>query len=61
MQFYEANLVDDDVFLQWGGDTILNEFSVQVGVGYEALEGLRTAAAPFLIWMEEAEEEEEGS
>jgi len=61
MQLYEAEIVEEDNFLAWAGDTTRNEFTADVSmIDYETLETLRNHAFPFIKWLQEAEEEGEG-
>lgn len=60
LQLYEAELVEEDTFFAWAGDTTRNEFSAEESMmTYETLENLRTQATPFIKWLQEAEEEGE--
>jgi len=60
MQLYEAEIVEEDIFLAWAGDTTRNEFTADTSmIEYETLETLRNHAFPFVKWLQEAEEEGE--
>lgn len=57
MQTYEAEVVDEEVFLLWSADTVRNEFSAHASViTYETLESLRSHAQPFVAWLQTADE-----
>jgi translation initiation factor 5 len=57
-QLFDHDLVEEDVFLKWGGDLTRNEFSADHSmISLDTLEQLKLSAAPFLKWLEEAEEE----
>mmetsp|Transcript_11947 Transcript_11947/g.26875 ORF Transcript_11947/g.26875 Transcript_11947/m.26875 type:complete len:273 (-) Transcript_11947:28-846(-) len=55
----EEELVEEDVFLEWAADLTRNEYSAQTMVCLDTLEVLKGAAAPFVTWLQEAEEEGE--
>jgi translation initiation factor 5 len=58
MQLYEAEIIEEDVFLAWAGDTTRNEYSAELSMmSFETLESLHIAAAPFIKWLQEADEE----
>lgn len=60
LQLYEAELVEEDTFFAWAGDTTRNEFSAEESMmSYETLESLRMQATPFIKWLQEAEEEDD--
>lgn len=60
MQLYDAEVVEEDVFLAWAGDTIKNEFTVHdTMIDYDTIEAVRGHAMPFVKWLQEAEEEGE--
>ena len=50
------------MFLAWAADYARNEYSAEQSmVGIDTLEQLKATAAPFITWLQEAEEEgEEG-
>lgn len=57
-QLFDNDLVEEDVFLRWGADLTRNEFSADHSmISLDTLEQLKVSAAPFLKWLEEAEEE----
>ena len=59
-QLFDEEIVEEDVFLEWAGDLTRNEYSVDESmISFDALEGLRAAAAPFVTWLQEAEEEDD--
>ena len=59
-QFYDEDLVDEDVFFEWDADSIRNDFSAEITMmGEETLEALRGHAKQFIIWLREAEEDDE--
>jgi translation initiation factor 5 len=62
MQLYDEEIIEEDVFLAWGGDTTRNEFTFEESmISFETLESLHNYALPFIKWLQEAEEEgEEG-
>lgn len=58
-QLYDADIVEEDVFLRWGSDLTRNEFSADHSmISIDTLEQLKLNAQPFIRWLEEAEEEE---
>lgn len=60
MQLYDEEIVEEDIFLAWAGDTIRNEYTADVSmIEYDAIENVRSDAAPFIKWLQEAEEEGE--
>ena len=59
-QFYEEDLVKEEVFFEWDADSLRSDMSVDASmISDEALESLRSHAKPFLVWLQEAEEEDE--
>ena len=61
-QLFNEELVEEEVFLAWSCDLTRNAYSCDVSlVSDEVLEGLKASAGPFVTWLQEAEEEEEGS
>lgn len=60
MQLYDAEIIDEDIFLAWAGDTTRNEFSFDESmISFDTLETLHQNALPFVKWLQEAEEEGE--
>jgi len=58
-QLLDEELVEEDTFLAWAGDFTRNEYSAdQSMVCLDALEALKASAAPFITWLQEAEEED---
>jgi len=58
-QLLDEELVDEDTFLAWAGDFTRNEYSAdQSMVCLDTLEALKASAAPFITWLQEAEEED---
>lgn len=59
-KLYDEELVEEEIFVEWYGDTVRNDHSPHDSmISYETLEQLRAAAAPFMTWLNEAEEEDE--
>lgn len=57
-QLMDEDLVEEDVFLEWAADYARNEFSAESSmICLDTLEELRASAAPFIKWLQEAEEE----
>jgi translation initiation factor 5 len=57
---FDAEVVEEEVFLAWSGDLTRNEYSADDSmVSLEALEELRLLAGPFVTWLQEAEEEDD--
>lgn len=55
---FDEDLVEEEVFLKWGTDLTRNAFSADHSmISLDTLELLKNSAAPFLKWLEEAEEE----
>jgi len=58
-QLLDEELVEEDTFLAWAGDFTRNEYSAdQSMVCLDTLEALKASAAPFITWLQEAEEED---
>ena len=56
---YEEELVEEEFFLGWYDLNTPKDDSIAFGVStVETLEQLRLNAAPFLLWLREAEEED---
>lgn len=59
-QLLDEELVDEDTFFAWAGDFARNEFSAEQSMMcIDTLEHLKHSAAPFIKWLQEAEEEGE--
>jgi translation initiation factor 5 len=59
-QLLDEELVEEDVFLAWAADFTRNEYSAEQSmVNLDTLEHLKASAAPFIKWLQEAEEEGE--
>lgn len=59
-QLFDADLVDEDVFFEWHTSNIRNEHTVDPSmISYEVLEQLKEKSAPFITWLQEAEEDED--
>lgn len=55
---YDADLLDEDIILQWSQDSIQNQHCADRSmIDYDTLEELRESAKPFIIWLQEADEE----
>ena len=55
---YDADLLDEDVILQWSQDSIQNQHCADRSmIDYDTLEELRESAKPFITWLQEADEE----
>jgi translation initiation factor 5 len=52
MAFYEGDVLSEEAILKWGGKKASSRF-----VDRETSKKVRKAAAPFVKWLEEAEEE----
>ena len=52
LAFYECDVLSEEAFLKWGAKKASSRF-----VDKETSRKVRKAAAPFLKWLEEAEEE----
>ena len=58
MQLYDAEVIEEDTFLAWAGDTTRNEYTFDESmISFDTLEILHQNAAPFIKWLQEAEEE----
>lgn len=53
--FYDCDILTEEAILEWGSK------SSKKTVGKELAEEMRSKAAPFLKWLEEADEEESSS
>ncbi len=59
-QLLDEELVEEDTFFAWAGDFARNEFSAEQSMMcIDTLEQLKGSAAPFIKWLQEAEEEGE--
>ena len=59
-QLFDEDLLDEAILLEWAQDEVRNEYtSDESMIEMEALESLKEAARPFIVWLEEAESEEE--
>jgi len=57
---YEEELVEEDVFLEWSVDYAKNDYTADDSlICIDKLEELKQNAAPFITWLEEADEEGE--
>jgi translation initiation factor 5 len=57
-QLLDEELVEEDTFFAWAGDFARNEFSAEQSMMcIDTLEHLKASAAPFIKWLQEAEEE----
>ena len=57
-QLLDEELVEEDTFYAWAGDFARNEFSAEQSMMcLDTLEQLKASAAPFIKWLQEAEEE----
>jgi len=57
-QLLDEELVEEDTFYAWAGDFARNEFSAEQSmICLDTLEQLKNSAAPFIKWLQEAEEE----
>ena len=60
MQLYDEEIIEEDVFLSWAGDTVRNEYTADASmIEYDTIENIRAFSAPFVKWLQEAEEEGE--
>lgn len=57
-QLFDEDIVEEDTFLIWNDDNTRNQYSFDEMVPFETLEKLKETTAPFITWLEEAEEEE---
>eukprot|EP00595_Chromulina_sp_UTEXLB2642_P000123 CAMPEP_0196761592 /NCGR_PEP_ID=MMETSP1095-20130614/891_1 /TAXON_ID=96789 ORGANISM="Chromulina nebulosa, Strain UTEXLB2642" /NCGR_SAMPLE_ID=MMETSP1095 /ASSEMBLY_ACC=CAM_ASM_000446 /LENGTH=293 /DNA_ID=CAMNT_0042111363 /DNA_START=588 /DNA_END=1469 /DNA_ORIENTATION=+ len=58
---FDNDIVEEDVFLKWGSDLSRNEFSADHSmISIDTLDLLKSYSAPFLNWLQEAEEESDG-
>lgn len=56
---FDEEIVEEDTFLVWAADLTRNEFSAEMSmISIDALEALKSSAAPFITWLQEAEEED---
>mmetsp|Transcript_10537 Transcript_10537/g.14544 ORF Transcript_10537/g.14544 Transcript_10537/m.14544 type:complete len:415 (+) Transcript_10537:379-1623(+) len=54
----DEELVEEDVFFAWAGDLTRNDFTAEQSlIDIDTLDALKTSAAPFIKWLQEAEEE----
>lgn len=59
-QLFEEDLVEEDTFFAWAADLDRNDYSAhQSMIDLDTLEELKKAAAPFITWLQEAEEEDD--
>jgi len=55
---YDEELLEEGVILEWAADYTRNEFSSEQSlINLETLEQLKSAAKPFIHWLQEAEED----
>ena len=53
-------MIEEDVLLEWAADYARNDFSADGSlISIDTLEMLKSAAQPFITWLQEAEEEGE--
>lgn len=55
---YDEDLVEEEDFFAWDADGVENDYS-SPSLDVDMLAELRSAAAPFLTWLREAEEDDE--
>ena len=61
-QIFDEDLIEEDLFFQWDSDMTPNDYSVDRSfVSVAVLEQLKQSAKPFLVWLDEAEEEDDES
>jgi translation initiation factor 5 len=59
-QLYDEEMIDEAVLLEWADDSVRNDYSAEASMMTDdTLEALRKAAQPFVVWLQEAEEDDE--
>ena len=53
---FDEEILEEDSLLEWSTDPARNEYSIN-SVSDESLDQLRALAVPFIVWLQEAEEE----
>ena len=57
-QLYDEDLIDEEVLFDWFHDALRNEFTVDSTIiSDDILEQLKDASKPFIIWLQQADEE----
>lgn len=61
-ELFDEEVVEEDIFFNWAADYARNEYTADASmIHIDVLEQLKASAAPFITWLQEAEEEgEEG-
>lgn len=54
---YDEEILEEDTLLEWSTDPARNEYAI-TSVSDDMLDNLRKLAAPFVVWLQEAEEED---
>ena len=55
---FDEEVVEEDIFFNWSTDYARNEFSTsETMIDIDTLEAMKASAAPFITWLQEAEEE----
>ena len=56
-ELFDEEIVEEDIFFNWAADYPRNEYTVDESmIQFEALEQLKSVSAPFITWLQEAEE-----
>jgi translation initiation factor 5 len=53
---YDEEILEEDTLLEWSTDPARNEYTI-ASVSDDMLDNIRKLAAPFVVWLQEAEEE----
>jgi hypothetical protein len=57
-QLYDEDLIEEEVLFDWFHDELRNEYTVDVTmITDDILEQLKDASKPFIIWLQQADEE----
>lgn len=57
-QLYDEDLIEEEVLFDWYHDELRNEYTVDGSIiTNEMLESLKDASKPFIVWLQQADEE----
>ena len=55
---FDEEIVEEDAFLKWNADLTRNEYTADhTMISLDTLDQLKVYAQPFIVWIQEAEEE----